>query len=235
MALTPLTCHACGGHAAVVRAAQTTCRYCGAAVPIPPEYLAAAQQLEQHEALRRAVEPKWRRLAKPTSSTLDWVAVAASFCLPPLASAVVAWFADPTPTPLVGVTLVTIPAIIPGALLSVWTFGSRATGLNLAAQLVAGPPERPGGDPSCRGCGAPLPASPGALAATCLYCRTDSLLTGSAARDASWQVSSRSRTLREALSVWRIRVLLLVMGSAGTAGLLLLLAGVLLVTYALSG
>lgn len=234
MALTPLVCRSCGGHVAVVYAAQTTCRYCSAVVPIPQEYLHAAQQLAEHEALRRAVEPKWRSLAEPTSGALDWFAVLTSLLLPIFASAVFAWFIEPPLTPVIGVTLVTIPAIIPGALLSTWMFGSRATGLNLAATLVAGPPERPGGDPSCRSCGAPLAVAEGALAATCVYCRADSLLTGAAATEASRRASSGAQTLRQALSTWRTRVLLLALGTLGVAGLLLLLSGLLLLTFALS-
>ena len=46
----------------------------------------------------------------------------------------------------------------------------------LRHRLAAGKPVQPGGPATCRGCGAALDVSPGALGVRCTYCQTDNLV-----------------------------------------------------------
>jgi hypothetical protein len=71
---------------------------------------------------------------------------------------------------------VCLPLLLPGAAVFVWASAVNETTLEVRSALGAKAPEREGTPPGCRSCGAPLDAAPEALAATCLYCGTDSLL-----------------------------------------------------------
>jgi len=65
--------------------------------------------------------------------------------------------------------------IVPIAL--AWRTSQKISGIEeLQAKLAAAPPIGPKGTASCRMCGAPLDAKPGALGTRCLYCGADNLL-----------------------------------------------------------
>ena len=209
MSLELLRCPSCGGDVAAVSAASTRCRYCAADVPVPAAHLQALALQGKAITLRREIEAKWRRMTAEASWWTEWVAAALILFLPPCVSlfaALVVWF----PLAMVdGLVFVSIPALLPGAVLWVWAIGSRATVQRIDRELGAGPPARAGGDPTCRACGAPLVVEADALAATCLYCGTDSLLGAGARERVTSRLGSKVRTLEDALRMWRIRVLLL--------------------------
>lgn len=217
MSLAPLRCPACGGDVSVVAVASTPCPYCATPVPIPPAYLEALALRRKAVELRRAIEPKWHHMTSQASPWTEWVAAALILSLPPLSSAVavlLAWFPLSMPD---GLVFVSIPALLPGGVLWVWAIGSRATAQRIDRELLAGPPVRQGGAPTCRACGAPLTVESDALASTCLYCGADSLLAGAGRDRARSSLSANVRTLEDALRTWRIRVLLLGLGLVAVA------------------
>lgn len=217
MSLEPLRCGACGGDVALVAEAATQCRYCQARVPIPPAHLEALAAREQAARLRKAVEPRWRRMTAQAAWWTEWVAAGLILCLPPmlsLAAVFLLWF----PMPMVdGLVFVAIPALVPGGVLWVWAIASRATAQRLDRGLWAGPPERAGGNPTCRCCGAPLTVEAGALAATCTYCGADSVLGGEASAGVARSLGSKILTLQDALRTWRMRVVLVGIGAISLA------------------
>jgi hypothetical protein len=91
-----------------------------------------------------------------------------------------------------------------------------ATVVDVTLGLAAAPPARAGAPPSCRECGAPLAVEEGALAATCAYCGTDSLVA-----DLPTTAESRARrraaerTLAEAADALARRRRLLALGGLG--------------------
>ncbi|MBX3128103.1 MAG: hypothetical protein KF718_15370 [Polyangiaceae bacterium] len=214
MSLAPLTCPRCGSHVAVSLGAATRCRHCATELPIPELYRSAQAKLASAVELRRRVEVRWRRMTAQASWWTEWVAAALMLFLPPLAAVLavyVVWF----PLAMLdGLVFVATPAILPGGILWVWAIASRATAARINAELLARAPSKPGGDPACRACGAPLAVDPEAFAATCLYCGTDSLVTGALAAERHGKLGEKVRTLREALSAWRWRVLLFGVGFA---------------------
>ena len=212
MSLDPLRCGSCGGDVALVAAATTACRYCKAPVVIPQAHLDALAVQQQAARLRREVEPRWRKMTAQAAWWTEWVAAALILFFPPFASLLavfVLWF----PLSMVdGLVFFAIPSLLPGGALWVWAIASRATAQRLDRGMWAGPPQRAGGSPTCRGCGAPLTVEPEALAATCVYCGTDSVLGSQASGEVSQAAGAKVRTLKDALRTWRMRVVLLGFG-----------------------
>jgi hypothetical protein len=197
---------------ALVAASTTACRYCKALVVIPQTHLEALTVQQQAARLRREVEPRWRKMTAQAAWWTEWVAAALILFLPPFVS-VVAVFALWFPLSMVdGIMFFAIPSLLPGGALWVWSIASRATAQRLDRGMWAGPPKQAGGSPTCRGCGAPLTVEPEALAATCVYCGTDSVLGSQASGDVSQAAGAKVRTLKDALRTWRMRVVLLGFG-----------------------
>jgi predicted RNA-binding Zn-ribbon protein involved in translation (DUF1610 family) len=172
--LDPLACEKCGAKVPLAIAAVIPCPHCGHDVPVPEAWRAAAEAKAADLAVRREIEPHWEALTKPPSVAFEVVAAIAVFVLPPVATWLVVSRMWPPPTPITTMGLVAVPSLLPGALAWLWAATMGATVLRLQRALRARGVA--GGELSCRNCGAPLAVAEGALASTCLYCGTDSLV-----------------------------------------------------------
>lgn len=221
MSLRPLRCDACGNPAPLVEQPVARCGACGGDVPVPADYLQAARLHQAAAAARAAAEPVFARLTRPSpaSATAGLVLLAA---LPPVVT-VAANLALPLEPQAALFGLLTLPALLPGAGLWLWASAAAATALPFREALAAAAPERLEGPPGCRSCGAPLTVEPGALAATCLYCGTDSLLEVLPLSDLSRALRASLTSLRDGARALRRRRVLLGLGVTG----LLLLVGAL--------
>jgi len=172
--LEPLACETCGAKVPLAIATSVRCPHCRSDVLIPQRWRVAAEAKAADEAVRRDVEPHWHALTKPPSVVFEVVAAAAVFVLPVAASWIVLSRVWPPPSPTTTMGLVAVPALLPGALAWLWAATMGATVLRLQRALRAR--GIAGGELACRRCGAPLAVAEGALASTCLYCGTDSLV-----------------------------------------------------------
>jgi hypothetical protein len=190
-------------------------------VETPPQWLEAAEAREAEARVRREVEPRWRELTRRPAAWLRPTAMALVAVLPPTIVAALVYALTPPPGTAAAFSFGALPGLLPGALLWLWTAAVTGTLVELQRSLAAAPPARAGEPPCCRECGAPLALEPGALAATCVYCGTDSLTA-----DLPTQAASRERrktaqrTLAQAADALARRRRLLVLGMLG------LLAGV---------
>jgi len=215
-ALAQLRCPGCGAAVPLVRAAQTACPYCGASVTTPPQWLEAAEARGAEARVRREVEPRWRELTRRPPAWLRPVAMGLVVLLPPAATAAVVYALTPPPGTAASFSLAALPGLLPGALLWLWAAAVGATVVELQRTLAAAPPARAGAPPSCRECGAPLAVEPGALAATCAYCGTDSLVADLPAEaESRARHRAAERTLAEAAEALARRRRLLALGLLG--------------------
>jgi DNA-directed RNA polymerase subunit RPC12/RpoP len=206
--LEPLACPRCGAKVPLAIAAsprgagETRCPHCGHEVAVPEPWRVAAEAKAAAEAVRREVEPHWQALTRPPSLAFEIVAAAAVFVVPVVASWIVLSRVWPPPSPVTTMGLVAVPALLPGALAWLWAATMGATVLRLQRALRAR--GIAGGELSCRSCGAPLAVAEGALASTCLYCGSDSLVrdlppvaASTAARDSALStLASATQALR---------------------------------------
>lgn len=214
MSLATLHCERCGA-AVPLRAADTiACRHCNAPVTIPEQWRLAAEAHAAAERVRREVEPRWQALTTGVDRRVEIAAMLLLAVLPPLST----WLAQsqwlPPPTPAENLGHIAFPALLPGALLWLWTTTVNAAVLRVRRALGARQ-EDTSGELGCRNCGAPLAPESDAPTATCLYCGTDSVV-----RDlplAAHSVAARDlalRTLDEAVRVVRRRRVNLALGIA---------------------
>lgn len=175
-ALTPLRCPACDGPVPLVDAATTPCASCGAVVTLPAAHVEALRAATAAAAARAAALPAWRAVATPRSPRLATAGVALVVVLPVIATVIATVLPSPPWARLEVLALAAVPAIGPGAALYLWVHAVNATVVRVADALVAAPPAAGTSAPSCRRCGAPLTLAPDAIAATCAYCGTDSLV-----------------------------------------------------------
>lgn len=213
MTLRPLRCDACGSPAPLAERPAVRCPACGGEVPVPADYLEAARLRRADVEARRAAEPLFARLVRPR----PWVhgaGLALLAGLPPLVTAAssLAWPFHP-PAALFG--LLTVPALLPGAATCVWARVAAATARPFREALAATRPAGGQGPPGCRSCGAPLEAAPDALAATCLYCGTDSLLEALPLGELGAALRGSLTRLRDATGALRRRRAGLALGLAG--------------------
>jgi DNA-directed RNA polymerase subunit RPC12/RpoP len=173
-AFEPLACSKCGAKVPLALAERIACVHCGADVEVPERWRAAAEAKAATDQVRRDVEPVWESLTHPPGPVFEACAAASVFLLPVVATWIVQSRVWPPPTPITTVGLVAVPALLPGALAWLWAATMGATVLRLRDALRArGSVD---GELGCRNCGASLAPEPGALAATCSYCGTDSLV-----------------------------------------------------------
>jgi hypothetical protein len=134
--------------------------------------------------------------------------------LPPIVT-LLAWLIPRLGLGAVEITaLVSLPALLPGAALWVWASAVAGTTLRFRAALAARPGGS-GGAPLCRTCGAPLAADPQALAATCGYCGSDSLLEQIPVSELAASLGEALTTLEQAARRLRTRRAMLGLGAAG--------------------
>jgi predicted RNA-binding Zn-ribbon protein involved in translation (DUF1610 family) len=211
--LEPLACDGCGAKVPLAVAASIPCPHCGHDVAVPERWRIAAEAKAADAAVRRDVEPHWQALTRPPSVAFEVVAAAAVFVLPVVATWIVLSRVWPPPSPVSTMGLVAVPALLPGALAWLWAATMGATVLRLQRVLRARVAR--GGELSCRSCGAPLTVTADALASTCLYCGTDSLV-----RDLPPTADSRTvrdvalATLASAIAALRRRRVNLTLGIA---------------------
>jgi DNA-directed RNA polymerase subunit RPC12/RpoP len=172
--LEPLACSECGAKVPLSIAESIRCEHCDHEVVVPERWRVAAEAKAASEAVRREVEPQWEALTRPPSLAFEIGAATAVFVLPAIASWIVLTNVWPPPTPVTTIGVVAVPALLPGALAWLWAATMGATVLRMRRALRAR--GTAGGELSCRSCGAPLAVAEGALASTCRYCGTDSLV-----------------------------------------------------------
>ncbi|MCY0991778.1 hypothetical protein OV203_31860 [Nannocystis sp. ILAH1] len=209
MSLATLHCPGCGAAAPLVAGAAIDCRHCGRSIAVPETWRAAAEGHAAAAQVRREVEPRWQQLAVGVGTPVLAAAKALLLVLPPLATWLVQSRMVPPPTPVENFGYVAFPALLPGALLWLWATTVNAAVLRVRRDVSA---HEAAGALACRSCGAPLAPEPEALATTCLYCGTDSLV-----RDLPASTRARDhavRTLAEAAGVLRRRRINLGLGVA---------------------
>src|SRR5262249_16436921 len=108
-----------------------------------------------------------------------------------------------------------LPGLLPGALVWLWAAAVGATVVDLQHALAAAPPAKPGAPPACRECGAPLVVETGAIASTCAYCGTDSLVADVGRAEADAGRKAAERTLAEAAGALARRRRMLALGLLG--------------------
>jgi hypothetical protein len=215
-ALAQLRCPGCGAAVPLVPKARAACPFCGAAVDTPPAWLEAAEARAAEARARRAIEPRWRELTRPPPAWVRPAAMALVAVLPPAVTVALVYALTPPPGTAAAFALGALPGLLPGALAWLWAAAVGATVVDVTLGLAAAPPARAGAPPSCRECGAPLAVEEGALAATCAYCGTDSLVA-----DLPTTAESRARrraaerTLAEAADALARRRRLLALGGLG--------------------
>ena len=218
--LQPLRCGSCGAPVPLAEAEHVHCPHCGSEVALPPGYLEAMRLHRETAAARRAAEPVWQALARPRSGGLSALAMLLVVFLPPLATLLANLVPYPPLSKMAIMAFVTLPAVLPGAGLYIWTLAVDATAVGLRNQLSAKPPPRGGGSPTCRNCGAPLEVEADAVAASCAYCGTDSLVVGIGEAELAGGLRAAVRTLGEAVRRLRVRRVLLGLGIAGVVAAL---------------
>lgn len=229
--IAPLRCDACGAGVPLVREAMATCSFCKAMVPVPPAYLAAADAHAAEARVRRDVEPQWAALTTPPPARWGSVGMAMVALLPPVATLVAVLAPAIPPGRVTVLAQVAIPALLPGAVLWLRRGAVAATLLRFRAALAAVPAPRAGEAPGCRSCGGALAVPAGALAATCGYCGTDSLVGELPPRgESARRLGGALRTLAEATAALRTRRRLLALGLVALA----LAAGALSVALSLA-
>lgn len=220
--LEPLRCEACGGAVPLADGATSRCPYCDAPVEIPAAYGRLAEAHATEVDTRRELEQRFRTVSEPPPRSTDVLAIALVLLLPPvLGVAEVLLAGAAADTVLVFATAV-VPALLPGTCLWVWSASVHATIVRFQLALAGSPPEREGGPPRCRSCGAPLDVEPDAFAARCAYCGTDSLLSNleGAARRLHDRLRGELHTLGEAAAALRTRRRLLFGGTITAAVML---------------
>jgi hypothetical protein len=234
-ALAPLRCDGCGAAvplpAAADLPASRACDHCGASVTLPAAYVAAAADAVALASARRAVEPSWRQAARAPAAWVGALALALLLLLPG-AAALVAILVPTTPWPRLDVySLAALPALVPGALLQLWFAAARTTVAAASAAAVAIRLDGARATAGCRQCGAPLAVDAGALAATCGYCGTDSVLTGAPLARRAGALARGRASLAELVAALRRRRRWLAAGTLATA----IVLGGLAVGLALAG
>jgi predicted RNA-binding Zn-ribbon protein involved in translation (DUF1610 family) len=211
-ALEPLQCQACAGPVALVEAATTPCPYCGVDVAIPAAHVTALATQRQTSATRRAAEPVWGKLSAGNPPWLAGVAVVMVVLLPPLVTLVASLVPYPPLSHAAIIAFFALPAVVPGAALYAWAGAVDATVTRFNDAMAAAPPARDKAAPGCRSCGAPLSVEPEAIAATCVYCGTDSLIEHVPQGQLTAKLRSATRTLAEGVARLRARKVMIALG-----------------------
>ena len=211
--LAPLACDSCGAKVPLAATPEASCPYCHTAVAIPPDYLSVQNLRAQANELRCSVESRWQAVTKPPWRGWQWLAAGATVTLPPAASLAAALFAPGAWSMADNTLLVALPTLVPGGSLLIWAIAAKGTTVRYQAALAAGPPERTGGSPTCRNCGAPLGIESGAVSATCGYCGTDSVVRCVLLAQARTRLRGRLQTLKETVEALRACRILLGIGA----------------------
>lgn len=211
----PLSCERCGGPVPLSTSESRACPWCAAPVALDEAYAAQRERLALQARLRREAEPQWAALSRAPPQGVANVSLAALLLAPSIVGMLGASMELAAPK-VIGFGI--LPATLPGAAGWLWAAAIeltvRGARRGVAARRIRD--DRPG----CRGCGAPLELEPGALAASCGYCGTDSVVLDLAEGEAA--VSSAAAELRSVTAALRRRRSLVVVGLASVALLILM-------------
>jgi LSD1 subclass zinc finger protein len=215
MRLSPVKCTGCAAPLPLaIPAPEVRCPHCSTANALPAAYVEAAALRKREAEARRQAEPLWRALEGGAPTWSRPAALALIVVLPPVAT-LVAWLIPRLELGAVAVTAaVSLPALLPGAALWVWASAVAGTTLRFKAALAA---RGDGSTPACRTCGAPLAPEPGALAATCGYCGSDSLLEKIPVSELARSLGEAVTTLEDAARKLRTRRATIGLGAFGLA------------------
>jgi predicted RNA-binding Zn-ribbon protein involved in translation (DUF1610 family) len=229
--LEPLCCEKCDAPVPLSDATRFACPYCKATVHVPAPYRELFEAHAKELATRHELEQRYAAAAKPPSRRIDRCAILLVLLAPAIAAATWVMLAHTT-SALGAFVFGIVPALVPGTMLSVWSASVHATIVRFERALGADPPDRAGGVPRCRECGAPLAPQPGAISAHCAYCGTDSLIGAETAVAMTHRLETalrkELRTLADAILALRLRRRLVVGGAAAAVGLLAALVLVIL-------
>lgn len=216
MSLEPLRCAACGAAVPLLHGVAFACPYCRAHVHVPSEYRVLFDAHAREQAAHAELERQFAVVARPPPRWLDRLAVALVLLGPAVVAVTAVKLASHPLTIVPLFAYAIVPALVPGTGLWVWSATVHATIVRFQLALAADPPPASGGPPCCRQCGAPLQLAPGAIAAHCAYCGTDSLIdhVAAAARRLQSALRAELRTLGQAAKALRVRRRLLVGGVA---------------------
>jgi predicted RNA-binding Zn-ribbon protein involved in translation (DUF1610 family) len=215
--LTPLKCADCGGSPPLAAAAATPCPFCGASVAVPPDYARAFEAQRAAREARAAAEPLWRRLRRGAPPWTGWVGAALVLLLPSLAVAAAHLLLREPLASAEVIALFAVPALLPGGALLIASGAFKALGARFHDALAATPPAKQGDPPGCRECGAGLSPAPDALAASCAYCGTDSVLDDLPVAQLKTALSAALVTLSDGVRALRRRRATLALGVLGLA------------------
>ncbi len=211
----PLSCTSCGGPVPLSTTEESACPWCEAPIPLDEAYATQREQLVEQARFRREAEPQWRQLSAEPPEGVANLSLAALLLAPSIVGMIGA-STQLAATKIIGFAI--LPATLPGAAGWLWAeaieLTVRSARRSTAARRIRD--DRPG----CRGCGAPLEVEPGALAASCGYCGTDSVILDAAEGEAA--VTAAAADLRSVTAALKRRRSLVIVGLASVALLVLM-------------
>ena len=198
VSLQVLCCNGCGAPVSLEEGDHTTCRYCGARIEVPAEYLALRDTEREAAANRIEAQALYKRLGRPPGILLrlwGFISIGRVYLLlwpfafildgvlivkamDALSRSIRANVAEVLTNAQVYTLIGAAMYLTLGVPLLLGVYGRRRTNSRrvIQAALAALPPSRPGGPSRCRECGAPLNVATDALGQQCFYCGTDNLV-----------------------------------------------------------
>jgi predicted RNA-binding Zn-ribbon protein involved in translation (DUF1610 family) len=178
-----LRCTGCGATVIPEDADHATCRFCGAATPLPSELRERFREISARAALRKETSRLIARIvAQPSSrgATFAVLAAAAVAAIVWLGSVVMVsraiWIGDADASMGIRAGLLVLGASAVALFVAGGYLVRRASVRAAALDFGALPPAREGDPPGCHDCGAPLAVLREALAAACAYCGATSIV-----------------------------------------------------------
>jgi hypothetical protein len=198
-------CPSCGAPVPPVESAATTCRHCGAEVPIEPDMIRRLEASRRVVGGRATIQSTVRRLlAQPDADAIAMrlaAAGAAAFSMGLVAMGLLGWRASSETATLLDVLLLPfLPLLI---VVGIFAFLRRAMVDRQALRLLttdfaAHAPLRPGDPHTCRNCMGPLPERGDEIAVRCVYCSADNVLGSDLGHDVA-PTEHQAATLEEAM------------------------------------
>lgn len=177
-----LRCPACAAPTSPVDAAETTCAFCAAAVPIPAALRDKLRATEEVLGTSKVSAPLLAKLlAQPSAHRAMVLSIIAGLPIAAMWLLAVGFgfvlyrhhgLLARNVLLLSATAMVTIVAVY--LLLRFWFVNRKALAV-IALHFGAFPPAKPGAPWTCRGCSAPLPAARSGLLARCPYCGADNV------------------------------------------------------------
>jgi len=199
-----LACPECGAPAAPAEQPFVKCRYCGAAVAVPPEMAGRIAASRRVAVGRTASSDLVKKLLKQpgaheTNSRIMLLAVPMLLAWPLAIVALLARWGTDTLTSVDLAALPIAPFLVVAGLFAVLraSLVDRQALRLLTLDFGAQPPLRKGDPHTCRRCGAPLEERPGEVLVVCAYCSCDNVLGLDLGREVA-PTEHQARSLEEA-------------------------------------